>query len=58
MTIITLVLSLTVYEIFAKQKKIQKFDHENEGQCQGDEKLELRHSSGNVRFYIGDTSEF
>ena len=32
---------------------MQKFDLENEGQCQGREKRDLRRSIGNVRFYIG-----
>ena len=31
-----------------KNNKIQKFDIENEGQGQGGQKLELRHSTGNV----------
>ena len=40
-----------IYEIFVNQIKCQNFDLENEGQG---EKRDLRHSSGNIRFHIGD----
>ena len=43
-------LSLTTYEILAYQIELQKFDLENEGQCQIGENRELSHSTGNVRF--------
>ena len=33
------------------------FDLKNEGQGQGGEKLELRHSTRNVRFYITDSDQ-
>ena len=44
-------LSLTVCEIFAKIIKCQKFDLENEGQCQEVER-DLRHSTGNIQIHI------
>ena len=50
-------LSLTIYKIFANQIKFQKFDLENESQCQEGEKRDLRHSIGNVRFITGEFSE-
>ena len=46
-------LSLTVYDIFAIQVKCKMFDLENEDLGQG-EKRNLRHSTGNVWFYIGE----
>ena len=46
MTIVTYALSLTTYNIFAKQIKCQKFDLDNEGQ--GEEKQNLCRSTGNV----------
>ena len=50
--IVMFALSLTIYEIFFKQLKCQKFDPENVGQDVGGENL--RHSTENVRFIIGD----
>ena len=35
-----------------KSNKMKKFDLENEGQCQGGEKRDLRYSTGNIPFYI------
>ena len=46
--------SLTHYEIFSKQIKCQKFDLGNESQGHEGEIRELRHSTENVRFNIGD----
>ena len=46
--------SLTVYYIFANQETFKNFDIENEGQAQGVEKWDLRHSTINVRIHIGD----
>ena len=51
-------LSLTIYEIFANQKKCQNFDLETEGRGQGREKLVLRHTTRNNRFYVGDFLKF
>ena len=42
MAIVLVPLAFTVYEIFSKKIKCQKFDLENEGQGQGGKKLELR----------------
>ena len=50
MATVTFALSHTIYEIFTKQMKCQKFYLENEGR--GGEKRDLRHSTGNVRFCI------
>ena len=47
-------LSLAVYEIYANQVKLQKFDLENECHCQGCEKRDLRDSPGNIQFSIDD----
>ena len=47
-------LSLTIYEISAKQIKCEKFDLEYEGHGQGIEKRDFRHSTGNVRIYVID----
>ena len=41
---------ITLYEIFAKQSKCQKFDLENEDQSQGGEKRVVFFSTGNVRY--------
>ena len=54
MTIAMFALSLTIYEISAKQIKCQNFDLEYEGQAKGVEKCHLRHSTGNVRIYVID----
>ena len=54
MTIVLFLLSLVIYETFAYQIKFQKFDVEIEDQGQGGVKQDLRHSAGNVQFYIGD----
>ena len=54
MKTVTIVLSLTVYEIFAKQGKCQNFYLENESQYQGIEERDLRHSTRNVRIHISD----
>ena len=51
-------LTFTFYEIFAKLEKFQNFDLENEGQGQGLEKRDFRHSTINVLFHIVDFSEF
>ena len=50
--LLAIVMSFTVYEIFANQIKCQKFDLENEDQGQGEEKPGLRHSAGDVLFYV------
>ena len=47
-------LYVTIFEMFAKRIKCQKCDLENEGHDQGAEKRDLRHSTGNVQFNIGD----
>ena len=47
-------LSVAIYEIFTDQTKCQKFNLAHEGQGQKGEKLDFRHSTGNVRFYIDD----
>ena len=47
-------LSITTHEIFANQIKRYKFDLQNEDQGQEGEKLDLRHSTGNVWFHIGE----
>ena len=47
MTIVIFALFLTICAIF-------KFDLENEGHNQGGENWDLRHSTGKVRFDIGD----
>ena len=55
MAIVLFALSLspfTSYLQIANQIKCQKFDLENEGQDQEEEKLDLHHLTGNVRFYI------
>ena len=54
MTIAMFALSLTIYEISAKQIKRQNFETEYEGQGQGVENRDLRHSTGNVRIYVID----
>ena len=54
MAIVMLALSIAVFEIIANQIKCQKFDLENEGQAQLEEKLDLRRSTGNCRFYLAD----
>ena len=53
---VTLAVSLAIYKIFVNLIKYrkQKFDIENGSQGQVLEKLNLRHSSGNVRFHIAD----
>ena len=51
-------LSLTVYEIFAKQEKCQNFNLENEGQGQGVEKWDLRYSTRRIPSHIGEFAEF
>ena len=48
-TIVMFALSLINGEIFAKLIKCKSFDVENEGQGQGLEEQDLRHSAGNVR---------
>ena len=48
MAIVMFALSLTVYETFANQEKCHKFDLENEGYCQGVEKLDLRHATESI----------
>ena len=53
MTIAMFAISLAIYEIFTKQIKFQKFDFDNVP-GQEVEKLDLRHSTGNVRFRISD----
>ena len=45
-------LFLTVYERVANQINCQTCDLDNEGQCQGGEKRDLRHSTGNFCFHI------
>ena len=40
-------LSLTIYEIFEKQNKMPKFDHENEGQDKGRDIRDLHRATGN-----------
>ena len=54
MATVIFAIALTNYEIFENHIKIRKFDLENEGQGKGGEKQDLRHSTGNVRLYIGD----
>ena len=53
MVIVMFALSLAVCEIFANLINCQNFDIENEGQCQRDEKWDLRHSTENGRFHLG-----
>ena len=53
MAIVMFALSFTVYRIFTNLRKCQNFNFENEWQGQG-EKLNLCHSTGNVRFHIDD----
>ena len=52
--LVVFALPLIVYVIFANQIKWKKFDLKIEGQGQGGEKRNLRHSIGNVRFHIID----
>ena len=53
--IVMFVLSHPIYDIYANHIKWQKkFVVENEHQGQVIEKQDLRHSTGNVRLYIGD----
>ena len=54
MAIVIFAISLTVCEIFAQQEKCQNSDFENDSQGQGVEELDLRHSTGHVRFHIGE----
>ena len=54
MEILMFSLFLTIYELFTNQIKCKEFDLENEGQSQGEEKVDTHHSTGNVRFHIGD----
>ena len=54
MAIITLHLPVNISEIFANQIICKKFDLENEGSCEREEKPDLYHSIGNVPFYIED----
>ena len=59
MALVMFASSLTIYKIFAKQIKYQKFDLEKEDRDQVDEKEDLRHSTENVLLRIGDfVSEF
>ena len=44
MVIVMFALSLTIYEIFANQEKLQNLDLENEGQDQEVEERNLWHS--------------
>ena len=55
LAIVIFALSRTIYEIFANQIKCQKFDLQNEDQRLG-ENRDLRHTTRNVRFHIGDFS--
>ena len=48
MAMVMFTLALTIYETFAKLINCQKFDLENEGPGQEGEKLDLRHSTGNI----------
>ena len=48
------VCSISIYETFTNQIKCQNFELENKCQGQGGEKRDLRHSTRNVRFHIGD----
>ena len=52
MALVMFALSLTVFEIFAKPENFKNINFKNEGQ--GVEERDLRHSTGNVRFHIGD----
>ena len=52
-SIIMFVLSLAIYERCARQIKCRKFELENIGQGQAEEKLNFCHSTGNVWFHIG-----
>ena len=54
MAIVKFALSLTIYEKFAIEIKCKKFVLENGGKSQGGEKLDLRRSTGNVRYYIDE----
>ena len=54
MSIVMFALSLTVYEIVSNQEICQKFDLENEGEVQGVEERDLRHSTRNVGIHIGE----
>ena len=45
---------LSVCDIFAKQEKCRYFELEKEGQGREVEERDLRHSTGNVPFHIGD----
>ena len=58
MAIVMFALSHHLRDIKKIKIKYQKFDLENEGQDQREEKLDLRYSTGNVRFHMGDFSEF
>ena len=51
MATVMFVLSFIVFEIFTKEEKCRNFALENEGQCRGVEERDLRHSTGNVRYY-------
>ena len=53
MTMVMFALSLTIYEIFENQIKCKMFYLKNEGQGQVG-KRDLRHSTGNVRIFIGN----
>ena len=46
LTIVTFAVSVAIYALFANQIKFQKFDLENEGHGQAEEKLDLHNSSG------------
>ena len=54
MATVVFALYLNIDEICTNQKQCQKSGLENEGQCQLVEKWDLRHSTGNVQFYICD----
>ena len=58
MAIVIFALSVNVCEIFVKQEKLRKCDLENEVKCQGVEERNLRHSTANIRFHMGEIPEF
>ena len=52
MTIVMFALSLNVYKIFRNQEKFQNIDLENDGQVQGVQTYNLRHSTEMFDFII------
>ena len=52
--IVMFALSLSTCKIFTKVLKWKSVELENEGQGQGLRERDIRHSTGNIRFHIGE----